>query len=68
MLRLKQPVEKSFPTCHLNFVLIRSAFKLKNSVEVKDQPNAEGLRFFALTIFYLFSLFSALLIDNLILL
>ena len=52
----------------LNFVLIRSAFKLKKSVEVKDQPNAEGLRFFALTIFYLFSLFSALLIDNLILL
>ena len=52
----------------LNFVLIRSAFKLKKSVEVEDQPNAEGLRFFALTIFYLFSLFSALLIDNLILL
>ena len=52
----------------LNYVLIRSAFKLKKSVEVKDQPNAEGLRFFALTIFYLFSLFSALLIDNLILL
>ena len=52
----------------LNFVLIRSAFKLKKTVEVKDQPNAEGLRFFALTIFYLFSLFSALLIDNLILL
>ena len=52
----------------LNFVLIRSAFKLKKSVEVKDQPNVEGLRFFALTIFYLFSLFSALLIDNLILL
>ena len=52
----------------LNFILIRSAFKLKNSVELKDQPNSEGLRFFALTIFYLFSLFSALLIDNLILL
>ena len=52
----------------LNFVLIRSAVKLKKSVEVKDQPNSEGLRFFALTIFYLFSLFSALLIDNLILL
>ena len=52
----------------LNFFLIKSAFKLKKSVEVKDQPNTEGLRFFALTIFYLFSLFSALLIDNLILL
>ena len=52
----------------LNFVLIRSAFKLKNSEEVKGLPNKEGLRFFALTIFYLFSLFSALLIDNLILL
>ena len=52
----------------LNFVLIRSAFKLKNSEEVKGVPNKEGLRFFALTIFYLFSLFSALLIDNLILL
>ncbi|MDC0060733.1 heme o synthase [Pelagibacteraceae bacterium] len=52
----------------LNFILIRSAFKLKNTEEVKDIPNKEGLRFFALTIFYLFSLFSALLIDNLILL
>ena len=52
----------------LNFVLIRSAFKLKNTEEVKDEPNKEGLRFFAITIFYLFSLFSALLIDNLILL
>ena len=52
----------------LNFVLIQSAFKLKNTEEVKDEPNKEGLRFFAITIFYLFSLFSALLIDNLILL
>ena len=52
----------------LNFVLIRSAFKLKNTEEIKGIPNKEGLRFFALTIFYLFSLFSALLIDNLILL
>ena len=52
----------------LNFVLLRSSLKLKNSAEVKNQPNAEGLKFFALTIFYLFSLFSALLIDNLILL
>lgn len=52
----------------LNFVLIRSALKLRKTEEVKDIPNKEGLRFFALTIFYLFSLFSALLIDNLILL
>ncbi|MDB3905823.1 heme o synthase, partial [Alphaproteobacteria bacterium] len=52
----------------LNFVLIRSAFKLKNTEEIKGIPNKEGLRFFALTIFYLFSLFSALLIDNLIVL
>ena len=51
----------------LNFVLIRSAFKLKNTEEVKDMPNKEGLKFFAITIFYLFSLFSAMLIDNLIL-
>jgi protoheme IX farnesyltransferase len=52
----------------LNFVLIQSAFKLKNTNEVSGEPNKEGLRFFAITIFYLFSLFSALLIDNLILL
>ena len=52
----------------LNFVLIQSAFKLKNTEEVTGEPNKEGLRFFALTIFYLFSVFSALLIDNLILL
>ena len=51
----------------LNFVLIRSAFKLKNTLEVKDIPNKEGLKFFAITIFYLFSIFSAMLIDNLIL-
>ena len=51
----------------LNLVLIRSAFKLKNTEEVKDIPNKEGLKFFAITIFYLFSLFSALLVDNLIL-
>ena len=51
----------------LNFVLIRSAFKLKNTEEVNDMPNKEGLKFFAITIFYLFSLFSAMLIDNLIL-
>ena len=52
----------------LNFALIQSAFKLKNTEEVSGEPNKEGLRFFAITIFYLFSLFSALLIDNLILL
>ena len=51
----------------LNFVLIRSAFKLKNTLEVKDIPNKEGLKFFVITIFYLFSIFSAMLIDNLIL-
>ena len=51
----------------LNFILIRSAFKLKNTEEVKDMPNKEGLKFFAITIFYLFSLFSGMLIDNLIL-
>ena len=52
----------------LNLVLIINAFKLKNTKEVENKPNTEGLRFFALTIFYLFSIFGALLIDNLILL
>ena len=52
----------------LNVVLVQNAFKLKKTEEVKDIPNKEGLRFFALTIFYLFSLFSAMLIDNIILL
>ena len=42
----------------LNIVLIQSAFKLKNTEEVKDEPNKEGLKFFAITIFYLFSLFN----------
>jgi protoheme IX farnesyltransferase len=51
----------------LNFVLISNAFKLRNTEEVEDIPNKEGLKFFAITIFYLFSLFGALLIDNLIL-
>ena len=51
----------------LNFVLISNAFKLRKTVEVEDIPNKEGLKFFAITIFYLFSLFGALLIDNLIL-
>ena len=52
----------------LNLVIIINAFKLKNTKEIENKPNTEGLRFFALTIFYLFSLFGALLIDNLILL
>ena len=50
----------------LNLVLLKSAFKLKNTKEKKLQPNTEGLKFFILSIFYLFSLFSALLIDNLV--
>ena len=41
--------------------------KLKKSKEIKNIANKEGLKFFAITIFYLFSLFSAMLIDNLIL-
>ncbi len=50
----------------LNFVLLTSALKLKNTKEKKLIPNSEGLKFFALSIFYLFSLFSGLLIDNLV--
>ena len=50
----------------LNYFLFTNAVKLKKSSEQKSKPNKEGLKFFALTIFYLFSLFSALLIDNLI--
>ena len=50
----------------LNYFLFTNAIKLANSNEQKLKPNKEGLKFFALTIFYLFSLFSALLIDNLI--
>ena len=50
----------------LNFFLIVSSIKLKNSKEKKSLPNPEGLKFFAISIFYLFSLFSALLIDHLI--
>ena len=30
-------------------------------------PNSEGLKFFAISILYLFSLFSALLIDHVVL-
>ncbi len=50
----------------LNFFLITSSIKLKNSKEKKSLPNPEGLKFFAISIFYLFSLFSALLIDHLV--
>ena len=50
----------------LNYFLITNAIKLEKSSEQKSKPNKEGLKFFALTILYLFSLFSALLIDNLI--
>ena len=39
--------------------------KLKKSKEIKDVANKEGLKFFAITIFYLFSIFASLLIDNL---
>ena len=55
-----------FAATLLNIILILSALKLKKSKEIIDVPNREGLRFFALTIFYLFSIFAALLIDNLI--
>ena len=51
----------------LNIVLIINALKLKKSKEIKNIPNKEGLKFFAITIFYLFSIFASLLIDNLIL-
>ena len=50
----------------LNYFLITSSIKLKKSKEKKSLPNPEGLKFFAISIFYLFSLFSALLIDRLI--
>ena len=50
----------------LNYFLFTNAIKLEKSSEQKLKPNKEGLKFFALTIFYLFSLFSALLIDHLI--
>ena len=50
----------------LNFFLFISSIKLKNTKEKKSLPNPEGLKFFAISIFYLFSLFSSLLIDHLI--
>jgi len=49
----------------LNVFLFLSSIKLKNSVEKENTPNKEGLKFFAISIFYLFSLFSSLIIDNL---
>ena len=55
-----------FITTLLNIVLIINAIKLKNSKEFKNVANAEGLRFFAITIFYLFSIFASLLIDNMV--
>ena len=50
----------------LNFILLFSSIKLRKTKEKKSKPNKEGLKFFALSIFYLFSLFSALVIDHLI--
>ena len=50
----------------LNFILLSSSIKLRKTKEKKTKPNKEGLKFFALSIFYLFSLFSALVIDHLI--
>ena len=50
----------------LNIILIFNAFKLKRSKEIKNTANREGLKFFAITIFYLFGIFASLLIDNLI--
>ena len=48
------------------FILLSSSIKLRKTKEKKSKPNKEGLKFFALSIFYLFSLFSALVIDHLI--
>ena len=50
----------------LNFFLLTNSIKLRKTKENKSKPNKEGLKFFALSIFYLFSLFSALVIDHLI--
>ena len=51
----------------LNLLLFNSSLKLKKSKERKSIPNSEGLKFFAISILYLFSLFSALLIDHVVL-
>lgn len=55
-----------FAATLLNIILIMNALKLKRSKEIKNIANKEGLRFFAITIFYLFSIFASLLTDNLI--
>tara|TARA_A100001011_G_scaffold215578_1_gene223538 strand:- start:1531 stop:2376 length:846 start_codon:yes stop_codon:yes gene_type:complete len=55
-----------FITTILNFFLLSNAIKLKKTKEIKFKPNTEGLKFFALSIFYLFSLFGGLLIDHFI--
>lgn len=54
-----------FITTFLNIILIFNALKLRKSKEINNTPNVEGLKFFAVTIFYLFSIFASLLIDNL---
>jgi len=51
----------------LNLLLFNSSLRLKKSKEKKSAPNSEGLKFFAISILYLFSLFSALLIDHVVL-
>ena len=53
-------------TSLLNVFLFMGALKLKRSKEIKNVANSEGLKFFLLTIFYLFSIFGSLLIDNLL--
>ena len=55
-----------FSATILNIILFINVLKLKKSKEVKNIPNKEGLKFFAITIFYLFGIFACLLIDNLI--
>ncbi len=55
-----------FTATIFNLILILNALKLRKSKEIKNMPNKEGLKFFAVTIFYLFSIFASLLIDNLI--
>ena len=55
-----------FAATLLNFILLFNVLKLKKSKEIKNVANREGLKFFAITIFYLFSVFASLLIDNLV--
>ena len=61
-------MQKNLKTFSIITPVLNNKEKLKKTIEIENQPNTEGLKFFALTIFYLFSLFGALLIDNLILL